>query len=233
MEAHAQLAAREGGKARGSGLESSTCSTLSLDSSPAASSPGPEERPQPPTPRGAPLAKKLLGTVMSEQDLKNKEQDQHQDQAGPSIFSELERNSSPNDVQGRFSSPSLSVSNADSHTETLDGKTSSFFVALDASIETLQKRAQQLIDSINESRQKDHTLMSNFRDSLKMKVSDLVEKLEERMYQIYDHHNKLIQEKLQEFSEKMEKINNLETELKQVCHTVETVYKDLCVQPEI
>uniref|UniRef100_A0A5F8GWI5 Synaptonemal complex central element protein 2 n=1 Tax=Monodelphis domestica TaxID=13616 RepID=A0A5F8GWI5_MONDO len=70
--------------------------------------------------------------------------------------------------------------------------------------------------------------MSNFRDSLKMKVSDLVEKLEERMYQIYDHHNKLIQEKLQEFSEKMEKINNLETELKQVCHTVETVYKDLC-----
>uniref|UniRef100_A0A7N4PTU3 Synaptonemal complex central element protein 2 n=2 Tax=Sarcophilus harrisii TaxID=9305 RepID=A0A7N4PTU3_SARHA len=174
-------------------------------------------------------------TVMSEQDLKNKEQDQCQDQAGPSIFCDLEKSSTPCEVQGRhrFSSPSLSVSNADSHTETLDGKTSSFFAALDASIETLQKRAQQLIDSINESRQKDHTLMSNFRDSLKMKVSDLVEKLEERMYQIYDHHNKLIQDKLQEFSEKIEKINNLETELKQVCHTVETVYKDLCVQPEI
>lgn len=52
------------------------------------------------------------------------------------------------------------------------------------------------------------------------------------MYQIYNHHNKIIQEKLQEFTQKMAKISHLETELKQVCHTVETVYKDLCVQPE-
>ena len=65
------------------------------------------------------------------------------------------------------------------------------------------------------------------------KVSDLTEKLEERMYQIYNHHNKIIQEKLQEFTQKMAKISHLETELKQVCHTVETVYKDLCVQPEV
>ncbi|XP_074059623.1 synaptonemal complex central element protein 2 [Macrotis lagotis] len=172
---------------------------------------------------------------MSEQDPKNKEQDQHLDQEGPSIHFDLGKSSSPCGVQGRhrFPSPSLSVSNAENHTETSDGKTSSFFVALDASIETLQKRVQQLIDSINESRQKDHTLMSNFRDSLKLKVSDFVEKLEERMYQLYDNHNKLIQEKLQEFTEKIEKINSLEIELKQVCHTVETVYKDLCVQPEI
>uniref|UniRef100_A0A8C8YVS8 Synaptonemal complex central element protein 2 n=1 Tax=Prolemur simus TaxID=1328070 RepID=A0A8C8YVS8_PROSS len=74
--------------------------------------------------------------------------------------------------------------------------------------------------------------MTNFRDSLKIKVSDLTEKLEERMYQIYDHHNKIIQEKLQQFTQKMAKISHLETELKQVCHTVETVYKDLYVQPE-
>nr|KAF6402625.1 synaptonemal complex central element protein 2 [Rousettus aegyptiacus] len=101
-----------------------------------------------------------------------------------------------------------------------------------ASIEILKKRAQELIDNINESRQKDHALMTNFRDSLKIKVSDLTEKLEERMYQLYNHHNKIIQEKLQEFTQKMAKISHLETELKQVCHTVETVYKDLCVQPE-
>ena len=53
------------------------------------------------------------------------------------------------------------------------------------------------------------------------------------MYQIYNHHNKIIQEKLQEFTQKIAKISHLETELKQVCHTVETVYKDLCVQPEV
>lgn len=53
------------------------------------------------------------------------------------------------------------------------------------------------------------------------------------MYQLYDHHNRLIQEKLQEFTQKMANISHLEAELKQVCHSVETVYKDLCQQPEV
>ncbi|XP_069333782.1 synaptonemal complex central element protein 2 [Eulemur rufifrons] len=114
----------------------------------------------------------------------------------------------------------------------LEGKSVPYFSSLDSSIDTLKKRAQELIENINESRQKDHALMTNFRDSLKIKVSDLTEKLEERMYQIYNHHNKIIQEKLQQFTQKMAKISHLETELKQVCHTVETVYKDLYVQPE-
>ncbi|XP_059016113.1 synaptonemal complex central element protein 2 isoform X3 [Mustela lutreola] len=114
----------------------------------------------------------------------------------------------------------------------LEGKSGSYFSSLDSSIDILKKRAQELIENINESRQKDHALMTNFRDSLKIKVSDLTEKLEERMYQIYNHHNKIIQDKLQEFTQKMAKISHLETELKQVCHTVETVYKDLCIQPE-
>ncbi|XP_028611328.1 synaptonemal complex central element protein 2 isoform X1 [Grammomys surdaster] len=107
------------------------------------------------------------------------------------------------------------------------------FSSLDSSIETLKKKAQELIENINESRQKDHALMTNFRDSLKMKVSDLTEKLEERMYQVYSHHSKIIQERLQEFTQKMAKISHLEMELKQVCQTVETVYKDLCVQSEV
>ncbi|MBZ3891251.1 Synaptonemal complex central element protein 2 [Sciurus carolinensis] len=115
----------------------------------------------------------------------------------------------------------------------LEGKSVPYFSSLDSSIDILKKRAQELIENINESRQKDHALMTNFRDSLKIKVTDLTEKLEERMYQVYNHHSKIIQERLQEFTQKMTKISNLETELKQVCHTVESVYKDLCVQPEV
>uniref|UniRef100_A0A2K5RUW4 Synaptonemal complex central element protein 2 n=1 Tax=Cebus imitator TaxID=2715852 RepID=A0A2K5RUW4_CEBIM len=114
----------------------------------------------------------------------------------------------------------------------LEGKSGLYFSSLDSSIDILQKRAQELIENINESRQKDHALMTNFRNSLKTKVSDLTEKLEERIYQIYNDHNKIIQEKLQEFTQKMAKISHLETELKQVCNSVETVYKDLCLQPE-
>ncbi|XP_061277945.1 synaptonemal complex central element protein 2 isoform X3 [Bos javanicus] len=132
----------------------------------------------------------------------------------------------------QVSSPSVATSSANRQLMMLEGKSGPYFSSLDSSIDMLKKRAQELIENINESRQKDHALMTNFRDSLKIKVSDLTEKLEERMYQIYNHHNKIIQEKLQEFTQKMAKISHLETELKQVCHTVETVYKDLCVQPE-
>lgn len=53
------------------------------------------------------------------------------------------------------------------------------------------------------------------------------------MYQVYSNHSKIIQERLQEFTQKMTKISLLEMELKQVCQTVETVYKDLCVQSEV
>ncbi|XP_032740040.1 synaptonemal complex central element protein 2 isoform X5 [Lontra canadensis] len=134
--------------------------------------------------------------------------------------------------RSQVSSPSIATSSANRQLMMLEGKSGSYFSSLDSSIDILKKRAQELIENINESRQKDHALMTNFRDSLKIKVSDLTEKLEERMYQIYNHHNKIIQDKLQEFTQKMAKISHLETELKQVCHTVETVYKDLCVQPE-
>uniref|UniRef100_A0A8C5V775 Synaptonemal complex central element protein 2 n=1 Tax=Microcebus murinus TaxID=30608 RepID=A0A8C5V775_MICMU len=130
------------------------------------------------------------------------------------------------------SSPCTATSGASRQLTVLEGKSVPYFSSLDSSIDTLKKRAQELIENINESRQKDHAFMTNFRDSLKIKVSDLAEKLEERMYQIYNHHNKIIQEKLQQFTQKMAKISHLETELKQVCHTVETVYKDLYVQPE-
>ncbi|XP_075403967.1 synaptonemal complex central element protein 2 [Tenrec ecaudatus] len=130
-----------------------------------------------------------------------------------------------------MSSPSAATSSANRQVM-LEGKSLSCFSSLEANIELLKKRSQELIQNINESRQKDHSLMTNFRDSLNLKVSDLTEKLEERMYQIYNHHNKIIQDKLQEFTQKIAKISQMETELKQVCQAVETVYNDLCVQPE-
>nr|XP_030735785.1 synaptonemal complex central element protein 2 isoform X4 [Globicephala melas] len=135
-------------------------------------------------------------------------------------------------ARSQVSSPSSATSSANRQLMMLEGKSGPYFSSLDSSIDILKKRAQELIENINESRQKDHALMTNFRDSLRIKVSDLTEKLEERMYQIYNHHNKIIQEKLQEFTQKMAKISHLETELKEVCHSVETMYKDLCGQPE-
>ncbi|XP_067170694.1 synaptonemal complex central element protein 2 [Apteryx mantelli] len=103
---------------------------------------------------------------------------------------------------------------------------------LDTDIGNLQQRTQQLIDKVNDNRREDHAVMSAFRESLLLQVSGLAEKLEERMFHTYDLHNRLIQEKLQELSEVMERIGHMETELRQVCRTVEAAYKDLCLQPE-
>lgn len=61
---------------------------------------------------------------------------------------------------------------ADTAMAALDGKSSNYLAALDANIENLQKRTQQLIDKINENRKKDHTVMSNFRESLLLKVNN-------------------------------------------------------------
>ncbi|KAM6037527.1 synaptonemal complex central element protein 2 [Theristicus caerulescens] len=114
----------------------------------------------------------------------------------------------------------------------LDGQASRYFASLDASVGALQQRAQQLIDRVNDSRKEDHTVMSGFRESLLLKVSGLAEQLEERLFHLYGLHNELIQERLQELGEVMERVGQAEAELQQVCRTVEAAYRDLCLQPE-
>lgn len=63
-------------------------------------------------------------------------------------------------------------------------------------------------------------------------VSGLAEQLEERLFHLYSLHNELIQERLQELAEVMERVGQAEAELRQVCRTVEAAYRDLCLQPE-
>lgn len=74
--------------------------------------------------------------------------------------------------RSQVSSPSIATSSANRQLMMLEGKSGSYFSSLDSSIDILKKRAQELIENINESRQKDHALMTNFRDSLKIKVTD-------------------------------------------------------------
>lgn len=74
--------------------------------------------------------------------------------------------------RSQVSSPSIATSSANRRLMMLEGKSVSYFSSLESSIDILKKRAQELIENINESRQKDHALMTNFRDSLKIKVTD-------------------------------------------------------------
>ncbi|XP_026535323.1 synaptonemal complex central element protein 2 [Notechis scutatus] len=170
--------------------------------------------------------------IMSTEEFQFQESEQEQDKSNSLFFTNSERNEL-SDNPLRKDSPKTLLPNANVSGGRPDSKASNYFIALDSTIESLQERTQQLIDKINENRKKDHVLMNNFRESLLMKVSSLAEKLEESVFPVYDHNNKLIQDKLQELSEIMEKIRQIENELKQVCHTVEMMYKDLCGQPEL
>ncbi|NXY52300.1 SYCE2 protein, partial [Ceuthmochares aereus] len=60
-------------------------------------------------------------------------------------------------------------------------------------------------------------------------VSGLAEQLEERLFERYGVHNALIQERLQQLAAVMERVEQAQAELQQVCRTVEAAYRDLCL----
>ncbi|CAI5796251.1 Hypothetical predicted protein [Podarcis lilfordi] len=164
--------------------------------------------------------------------LQESEQEQDKPDSPFDIFTNLERNDL-SDNPSRKETSNTPLPNSNTTGGESDSKSSSYFIALDSSIENLQERAQQIIDKMNEKRKEDQVLMNNFREGLLMKVSSLAEKLEESMFPVYDHHNKLIQDKIQELYQIMERIKQIEAELRKVCHTVEMLYKDLCEQSEL
>lgn len=65
------------------------------------------------------------------------------------------------------------------------------------------------------------------------KVSEFSTKIEEGLFEIYSSENKLIEDTLQELLTILERIRCLESELKQTCNAMATVYKDMCSQPEV
>ncbi|XP_060108644.1 synaptonemal complex central element protein 2 [Heteronotia binoei] len=165
---------------------------------------------------------------MSNQEFQLQEREQEHSKPDSPFFINLEKNELI-ETPSRKEHPNAHVLSSNVNTAGPKSKPSNYFIALDSTIESLQERTQQLIDKINENRKKDHMLMNNFRESLLMKVSGLAEKLEERVFLVYDQNNKIIQDKVQEFSDIIGRIKQIEVELKQVCHTVEMLYKDLCV----
>lgn len=63
-------------------------------------------------------------------------------------------------------------------------------------------------------------------------VSGLAKQLEEWLLHLYGLHNELIQERVQELEEVMERVAQAKAELRQICCTVEAAYRELCLQPE-
>ncbi|NXY54348.1 SYCE2 protein, partial [Callaeas wilsoni] len=60
-------------------------------------------------------------------------------------------------------------------------------------------------------------------------VSELAEQLEERLFHLYGFHNELIQERLQALTDVMERVEEMQAELRRICCAVEAAYRDLCL----
>ncbi|XP_014117849.1 PREDICTED: synaptonemal complex central element protein 2 [Pseudopodoces humilis] len=114
----------------------------------------------------------------------------------------------------------------------LGPRASVFFASLEAGVGRLQQRAQDLCNRVNDNRKEDQMLLSSLRETLLLKVSELAEQLEERLFHNYGYHNELIQERLRALTEVMESMEEIQAELRNICRTVEEVYRDLCLQPE-
>ncbi|XP_069783272.1 synaptonemal complex central element protein 2 [Narcine bancroftii] len=127
------------------------------------------------------------------------------------------------------------MATSDFEDSTLDfsDKPSNCSLGADSSVEGICERTKQLVNEINKSRMKDHKWMSNFKDTLIMKISEFSKKIEEQLFEIYNSENKLIEDTLQELLNILDRIRCLDSELKQSCNAMATVYKDMCSQPEV
>ncbi|XP_053789024.1 synaptonemal complex central element protein 2 isoform X2 [Vidua chalybeata] len=114
----------------------------------------------------------------------------------------------------------------------LGPRSSLYFASLDAAVEGLQQRVHDVLGRLNGGREEAHTELSGVRDSLLLKVSELAEQLEERLFHRYGFHNGLIQERLQALGEVLERVEGVQAELRRICCAVEAAYQDLCPQPE-
>ncbi|XP_077029241.1 synaptonemal complex central element protein 2 isoform X1 [Agelaius phoeniceus] len=114
----------------------------------------------------------------------------------------------------------------------LGPRSSLLFASLDAAVEGLQQRVQDVLGRLNSGREEAHTELSGVRGSLLLKVSELAEQLEERLFHRYGFHNGLIQERLQALGEVLERVEEVQAELRRICCTVEAAYQELCLQPE-
>ncbi|XP_029949290.1 synaptonemal complex central element protein 2 [Salarias fasciatus] len=82
-----------------------------------------------------------------------------------------------------------------------------------SSIDDISKRAQEVVDKINESRTSDQKVMDSFQEKLGEKVMELCQHMKESMFRVYEENNEEMQLKLQELSQVLDSCSKLNQEL--------------------
>ncbi|KAF7698146.1 synaptonemal complex central element protein 2 [Silurus meridionalis] len=98
-------------------------------------------------------------------------------------------------------------------------------------IDAIGKKAQDLIERINQSRAMDQKLMNNFEEKLMKQVSEMCQQVKEQMFEYYDKHSRGMETKLTELTEVLERSNQLSIELQRASQTLAAINKGLLQTP--
>ncbi|XP_019906447.1 synaptonemal complex central element protein 2 [Esox lucius] len=100
-------------------------------------------------------------------------------------------------------------------------------LALSSSIEEIGKKAQDLIERINQSRAMDQEIMTSFDNKLINKVSEVCQQIKEQMFRSYDEHSCGMEANLLELSEVLERSSRLSMELQEASQTLSAINNSL------
>ncbi|CDQ58295.1 unnamed protein product [Oncorhynchus mykiss] len=92
---------------------------------------------------------------------------------------------------------------------------------------TIGKKAQDLIERINQSRAMDQEIMTTFENKLMNKVSEVCQQVKEQMFSSYEEHGCGMEANLKELSEVLERSSQLSMELQGASQTLSAINNSL------
>uniref|UniRef100_A0A3Q1JAI7 Uncharacterized protein n=1 Tax=Anabas testudineus TaxID=64144 RepID=A0A3Q1JAI7_ANATE len=98
-----------------------------------------------------------------------------------------------------------------------------------SSIDVISKRAQELVEKINNSRASNQKVMDSFQENLLAKVTETCLLMKEHMYTVYEDNGNEMQVKLQELSEVLESCTKLNNELLEANRALASLREGLAV----
>ncbi|CAL8302529.1 unnamed protein product [Merluccius merluccius] len=98
-------------------------------------------------------------------------------------------------------------------------------------VDELGRRAQELVERINQSRDEDQEIICSFQDQLLSKVGEVCQQVKEQLFSSYEEQSQGMEEQLQELSRVLERSSQLSCELQDVSNTLSVINTGLLQTP--
>ncbi|CAL8270743.1 unnamed protein product [Lota lota] len=100
-----------------------------------------------------------------------------------------------------------------------------------SNVEDIGRRAQELVERINQSRDQDQEIICHFQNQLLSKVGDVCQQVKEQLFSSYEEQGRGMEAQLQELSCVLERSSQLSSELQEVSATLSVINTGLLHSP--